>query len=59
MEWLGIGPHHELVGPSLFAALYPCGVRARILRHVGRERGEYPVSKENPFHAGNLLEGAI
>jgi hypothetical protein len=59
MEWLGIRPHHELAGPSLLTALYPFGIRARILRHVGRKRGEYPMSEENPFHAGNLPEGAI
>jgi hypothetical protein len=59
MEWLGIRPHHELEGAPLLTALYPFGVRARILCHVGREPREYPVSEENPFHAGNLLEGAI
>jgi hypothetical protein len=59
MEGLGVWPHHELAGPPLLTALHPFGIGAGVLRHVGRERGENPVREKDPFHAGNLPEGAI
>jgi hypothetical protein len=41
------------------AALYPFSEWAGIVFHIWRQRRKYPMRKENPFHAGNLLEGAI
>jgi alanine-glyoxylate transaminase / serine-glyoxylate transaminase / serine-pyruvate transaminase len=59
MERLDAGPHREVTWTPFFAALHPFGVGAGIVSHVGAERREYTVRKENPFHAGNLLDCAI
>ena len=51
-------PDERAVAAQL-TALDPLGERARVLGDVGTEGGKDPVRKEDPFHAGNLPDGAV
>ncbi len=59
VERRGVRPDGKLRGSSFLPPLHPFAVGARIVRHVGGQRGEHPVREENPVHAGNLVQGAV
>jgi hypothetical protein len=54
-----IRANHEPEGPLFLAVIHPFREWAGIVFHIRRQRRKDPMRKENPFHAGNLPEGAI
>ena len=59
VERLGRRLPHQWVVVAQLTALDPLGERARVLGDVGTEGGKDPVREEDPFHAGNLPDGAV
>ncbi len=59
VERQSIRPSLEPERPLSLAALHPFSEWAGIVFHIWRQRREYPMREENPFHAGNLPERAI